>query len=354
MKKILSLLLAIFLLLPLCSCGKTPAQNDIGKGGFVKPDSYASVITVTINPQFRLYLDKDAKVLAVEAINSDAETVIESLELKNVSFETAIEKIVTTANDKGYIKADAQISFKVTETKIDEINADEILSTAKTVTNATAAKINITVAVNIDENPTADNSSSSEVTSYENTPSHTHSFSAATCTEPKKCSCGATDGKALGHNFVNRTCTRCLKVEETKEFTLVGNKNGSWGFEFANEQNYYRSSLIMYGDINNCWIKASVGDLFSTLPEDAWDEIRTSDEYKKFNGKEYYVANGEMDKPAAISCVGTTKVTITDKNGKKLTLTRTGEDTMTVASCDDGFTVYGKVPTGTKLTFKAN
>lgn len=354
MKRILSLLLAALLLFSLCACGKAQEQTDTGKGGFVKPDSYASVVTVTINPQFRLYLDKASKVLAVEAVNADAEAVTGSLDLKNESFETAVEKIVTAANEKGYIKADAQISFEVTETKSDEINADEILSTAKTVTNATAAKINITVTVNIGENSAADNSSSNEATSSENTPSHTHSFSAATCTEPKKCSCGATDGKALGHNFVNRACTRCLKVEETKEFTLMGNKNGTWGFEFADEQNYYRATLIMYGDINNCWIKASVGDLFSTLPEEAWDSIRASDEYKNFGGKEYYVANGEMDKPAAISCVGTTKVTVTDKNGKKLTLTRTGEDTMTVASCDDGFTIYGKVPTGTKLTFKAN
>lgn len=38
------------------------------------------------------------------------------------------------------------------------------------------------------------------------TPTHTHSFSNATCTEPKKCSCGATDGQALGHKWIDATC----------------------------------------------------------------------------------------------------------------------------------------------------
>ena len=37
-------------------------------------------------------------------------------------------------------------------------------------------------------------------------PEHTHSFSAATCTSPKICSCGAVDGEANGHSFSSATC----------------------------------------------------------------------------------------------------------------------------------------------------
>ena len=36
---------------------------------------------------------------------------------------------------------------------------------------------------------------------------HAHVFSVATCTAPKTCDCGATDGKASGHNWKNATCT---------------------------------------------------------------------------------------------------------------------------------------------------
>ena len=46
---------------------------------------------------------------------------------------------------------------------------------------------------------------------------HIHSYSDATCTEPKKCSCGATTGKALGHKFnLKGVCTRCGLVDLDK------------------------------------------------------------------------------------------------------------------------------------------
>lgn len=49
--------------------------------------------------------------------------------------------------------------------------------------------------------------SQSKPTNTTNPPTHTHSYSNATCTSPKKCSCGATAGTALGHQFSSATCT---------------------------------------------------------------------------------------------------------------------------------------------------
>lgn len=52
-----------------------------------------------------------------------------------------------------------------------------------------------------------------------NQPTHTHSYSDATCTSPKKCSCGVTAGSALGHSYSAadcispKTCTRCGQTE---------------------------------------------------------------------------------------------------------------------------------------------
>ena len=40
-------------------------------------------------------------------------------------------------------------------------------------------------------------------------PPHIHSFSLATCTLPKTCVCGDTDGVANGHKFSNGKCTVC-------------------------------------------------------------------------------------------------------------------------------------------------
>ncbi len=42
-------------------------------------------------------------------------------------------------------------------------------------------------------------------------PTHTHSFSQATCTKPATCSCGETQGTALGHSFSQATCTEPAK-----------------------------------------------------------------------------------------------------------------------------------------------
>ncbi len=51
------------------------------------------------------------------------------------------------------------------------------------------------------------NQSSVTNSSDSSKPQHTHSFAAATCTNPQKCSCGATKGEPLGHKWTNATCT---------------------------------------------------------------------------------------------------------------------------------------------------
>ncbi len=67
-----------------------------------------------------------------------------------------------------------------------------------------------------DSKPT-NNVSSNTVTSKpvgSTTTAHTHEFSKATCTEAAKCSCGATEGAALGHKYVNHKCSVC-KADES-------------------------------------------------------------------------------------------------------------------------------------------
>ena len=54
---------------------------------------------------------------------------------------------------------------------------------------------------------TNNNNINSNVSSSTINATHIHSYSAATCTSPAKCSCGVTSGRALGHNYSNATCT---------------------------------------------------------------------------------------------------------------------------------------------------
>ena len=54
--------------------------------------------------------------------------------------------------------------------------------------------------------------------------SHTHSFSDATCTEPKTCSCGETEGVATGHQYDSGVCVICGgRVPDHSEITYVLN-----------------------------------------------------------------------------------------------------------------------------------
>lgn len=53
-----------------------------------------------------------------------------------------------------------------------------------------------------------DESGSSQIESE-----HTHVFAEATCTEPKKCSCGAVEDEPLGHDYVDGECSRCGKID---------------------------------------------------------------------------------------------------------------------------------------------
>lgn len=50
---------------------------------------------------------------------------------------------------------------------------------------------------------------------------HTHSFSNATCTKAKQCSCGVTEGEPLGHQWKNATC------ESPKKCSVCGATEGS-------------------------------------------------------------------------------------------------------------------------------
>lgn len=46
---------------------------------------------------------------------------------------------------------------------------------------------------------------------------HKHSFSAATCTEPQKCSCGAIQGSPTGHHYLDATCTQPSTCRDCKK-----------------------------------------------------------------------------------------------------------------------------------------
>ncbi len=359
MKKLISITLALCFVLTLVSCGKSgtssleksPADSA---GSFVKPEQYASVLLITINPQFKLYLDENGKVLAVEAVNKDAESMKDSITFENQSFETVIKTIVATANRNGFVKADATINFAIVESKETDKAQSDILSKAEKTVNDTANELKIEIQVNIGESDTGSAPTSSETKPSDNqsssTPTHTHSFSAATCTEPKKCSCGAVEGTALGHDYKDGVCTRCkAKDPNFKPLTSVLKKQGKWMLQYLHEKQLHSVSIIICKSGEN-YADVGIGVLLSTLPSDMQNDPDIKKYCEVYSGEYYYIGMGTGDNIKTVTEENNT-ITLTDSLGNKLVLTRTGENTLKCTSAPDSFADISGIPVGAEFTF---
>lgn len=354
MKKLVALFLALTLCLSLCACGKGGNEGSSQAGGnnaFVKPENYASVLVVSINPEIRLYLDKDNNVLAVEPVNDDAKAVVEKLDIKNKKVDAAVKSIITVSKDEGFVKEGVTVSLKVSEVKDKELSADTIADLVEKSANETFTELKITAEVKTEK---VGYTQSDPVNSAPVNSQHQHNFSKATCTEPAKCTCGVTHGEPAPHNYVSGVCTMCKKADPdyVTKYTSVKNKVGTWNLTYAAGDNLFVASLTLYGNNENLKTKAKIGDSLSTIPEEAWEDIRGSEEYTKFGGKEYYMANGESAPLVQVNEVRNS-VTVVDGNGKRMVLERKNETTLVIKSVEKDFIAFGEATVGSALTFSA-
>ena len=378
MKKIFALLMTVSLLFTLAACksneklSSDSSSSTTDTVAFAAPENYATVLLVTINPEFKLYLDEQGSVLAVEPVNSDAKSMANDVENIKGDLETVIHDIVLAADKGGFVKENATVNFQVTMVKDGTINTDEILNIAKEATNKVFVDSEKTIDVNVSvaEDALKETVSSNEETSSTNittsaesqttaSQTHKHSYSAATCTEPKKCSCGATEGKALGHKYSNGTCTVCgAKDPNFVSYTSVKNKTGSWKTQFLVGKELYNISLTLYSSAEyGLSTQYDIGSLFDELPEDMKANILKNykDSIITYEGIQYCFLKGDGNGITSLKEDGTT-VTITDTRDAKLVLTRTAENTMTVQSSDKSFVYIDdgvKIPVGAVFTFKA-
>ena len=353
MKRIISLLLAITLTFALVACSNN-ADSTADKA-FVKPEKYSTVLLVSINPQFKLYLDDQDNVLAVEPINKDAKEVVNGKKFSG-KLENVIEEIVNKSNDAGFVKEDAKINLQIVETKKEQTKAESILSVAKDAATKTFEEIDVTVEIETSiaesatsssdaqststesatSSPDAQSTSTESASSVANTSSvastHAHKYSAATCTKAATCSCGATNGKALGHNYSNGTCTRCKEKDpnyKTPTYTSVKTKACKWTFMFvSSDGTLYDGALTLNQTVPT--IGATLGDKIEPDMPEAQDAIT-------FEGNLYYCGRGTGPVPLKSVTEDGTTITVTDTINRKLVLTRIDENTLKVVSSLDGF-----------------
>ena len=373
MKKILAVILALLLGLSLAACGKDKADETAKD--FEKPENYASVILVTINPQFRLYLDAQGTVLAVEPANDDAESIKDKITVQNGDIEKVVEGIVTAVNDGGFVKDNAAtVNLSVVEVKDDKVDTESVLQKTQTAVSEGFKKIEVKaeVILKVEEKDEADapadskpESSSSEPTSStasskdqpsssttSSTEEHKHSFKDATCTAAKTCSCGATEGSPLGHSYTNGLCSRC-GAKDPDYKTPLSQKGGKWeGIYWVNSGDtkmFYKATVFL--DEN--YIGYGGGGLAIDImgSEQGVQEAINNGEAFLFDG-EYWLA-GFGGGHATIESVnenGQTVIIKTDEGS--VTFTRTGETTLTVTACDSELVSAQGIKVGTVFNLK--
>ena len=150
MKKLCSLLLVLCLLFPLSACGNNDSAQDTDNGSSTTQNQ-ADVTDTSSTEQ-----DTDSSGSTTDTVGS--------LDSTDALSSTTGTPSTTT---------ESETSKPSTTTK------------PKTSTPSTTTK---------------------PETSKPSTTTHTHSYSGATCTAPAKCSCGATEGSALGHKWQKATC----------------------------------------------------------------------------------------------------------------------------------------------------
>ncbi|MBQ2940264.1 MAG: hypothetical protein IJE00_07850 [Clostridia bacterium] len=165
MKKILAFLLAMILMFALVACGNSGNGDQTGgttTTAFVKPENYAAVLQLTVNPQFRLYLDAAGVVLAVEYANADALSLKNEMTVVSAGYEAAITTILTTANDEGMVKTDAVVQLELIEKK-DNAPAD-LLDKSETAVKNLSVTLNLSLTVQVIAQPASTASSTTTTT----------------------------------------------------------------------------------------------------------------------------------------------------------------------------------------------
>ena len=239
MKKILAAALALCLLLALGACGNSDRPASDGSSdeqdAFVTPAGCVTVLQITINPQFRLYLDADDKVLAVEPLNADARSIVKDVDTASGDRDAVIRSILTAAKNGGFVKNGSTVNLQVMETDKADGADQALLKAAEMVVAQAAVDLNVTLTVKKLATPsttsttvattssgtssgtasgtsagTSAATTAATVKTTAPTTAHKHAFTAADCTKPKTCACGATEGAPLGHEYgENGVCIRC-------------------------------------------------------------------------------------------------------------------------------------------------
>ena len=339
MKRLLTICLTLVMLLSLAACGGGDPTSSAPAGDtFVAPEGYASVILVTINPQFKLYLDADGAVLAVEPVNEDAKSIVAPVNTHTGSLKTVMEELVTAVKDGGFVKEEAKAAVTITVAEVAEDAAapdvKAVLQQVKEATDTAFEALEIEADITT---ATAAPAPENVTTIADTTVLTTTTTTAATTTTTTK--------KPTTTTTTKKPTTTTTKAPS---YTAVTEKNGSWEAMYRHGESLYSAGLTLFGAEEERGIGLGIGDPLSSLPEEVREDMKP--DCYLYEGEYFYFGRGDGDGLSAIAENGTT-VTLTDFYGHTLTLTRTGETTLKVTSAVASFGPLSDIPAGLTFTF---
>lgn len=107
----------------------------LSMGGYAYYKTPVNFISVDINPSVELGVNAFDKVVSVDAVNADGETILEGQDLKNIKVDEAIVKIIEAADEKDYIADDGTTVVSITAESDDPEKAEELQNIGEEVVN---------------------------------------------------------------------------------------------------------------------------------------------------------------------------------------------------------------------------
>lgn len=113
----------------------TTVTEEVKEEKVTIPEVYAAMVTISINPEFHLYLDVDNVVLACIGVNEDAKEMLEAkqAEFEGKSLNHAVQIIVEGSIDQGLLTEEKgnTVSIEMTEVVDENYSIQENLAQAQ-------------------------------------------------------------------------------------------------------------------------------------------------------------------------------------------------------------------------------
>ncbi len=99
---------------------------SVGGIGYAMQNTVYSVVSLDINPSVQMELNRNDKVIGLEALNEDAEDIITE-EMIGQDVEDVLKQLVAKSNELGYLESEGVLLISTVEKRNDNDDIDEFL-----------------------------------------------------------------------------------------------------------------------------------------------------------------------------------------------------------------------------------